>query len=83
MEQTFGDEEEVPLKNTLAEPLADDPAELAARADDIKKVRAALNMLPLEYQDALRLRYGEDAVLDEIAVRLGKIRCFVAVAKKI
>ena len=79
---TLGDDEEATLENTLAEPLADDPAELAARADDIKKVRAALDMLPLEYQDALRWRYGEDAKLDKIADRLGKSRSFVVVAEK-
>ena len=82
LEHTLGDDDEAALENTLTEPLADDPAELAARADDIKKVRAVLETLPPDYQDALRLRYVDKVILEEIGARLGKSRCFVAIAVK-
>lgn len=80
LEQTTGDNDEAALENILTEPLADDPSELAARTDDIEEVRAAMEMLPLEYRDALRLRYADDVMLNEIGVRLGKSRGIVAVA---
>lgn len=50
---------------------AEDPAAAAELAEDIRRVRAARDSLPLLYREILTMRYEADLSLDEIAAELG------------